>query len=114
MKLHGQPFTNSDTCHGVAFAANAPLDLAEIEISGRYPERGWARNLESHEMVRVLRGAGSLTLRDGEVIALAEGDTVHVPAGDWFAWNGDMTVLMACSPAFDSKQYEIKEERDEV
>ena len=111
MKLHGQEFTNSDTCHGVAFAAGAPLDMAEITISGRYPEKGWARNLESHEMVRVLQGVGNLALRDGEITELAEGDVVHVPPETWFAWSGSMTILMACSPAFSPEQYEIEEEK---
>lgn len=89
---------------------NAPLDLAEITITGRYPETGWARNCECHEIVRLLRGTGSLALRDGETIELAESDVVHVPPKTWFAWDGDMTILMACSPAFSTEQYEIIEE----
>lgn len=110
MRLQGQEFTNSDTCRGVMFTAAAPIDFAEITISGRYPEKGWARNLESHEMVRILRGTGSLVLRDGETTELGEGDVVHVPPEAWFAWDGNMTILMACSPAFSSEQYETKEE----
>lgn len=109
-KLAGKSFENSKTCHGVAFAADAPLDLAEITISGRYPENRWARNLKSHEMVRGLRGSGSLILRDGETTELKEGDVVHVPPQTWFAWSGNMTILMACSPAFNSNQYEIERE----
>lgn len=110
MKLNGVPFVNSNTCKGLVFAASsAPLDMAEIVISGRYPESGWARNLESHEIVRVLRGTGNLTLRDGGAKDLAEGDAVHVPPKTWFAWSGDMTILMACSPAFNPGQYEIEE-----
>lgn len=110
MRLDKMEFTNSTTCRGTIFKANAPLDMAEITISGRYPENGWARNLESHEIVRVLRGAGSLVFRGAEVTNLAEGDVVYVPPRTSFAWNGDMTILMACSPAFSSKQYEIEEE----
>lgn len=114
MKLHGQLFTNSDTCKGQSFAADAPLDLAEIEISGRYPEVGWACNRECHEMVRVLRGMGRLMLRGGEMTELSEGDVVHVPAGQWFAWSGDMTIIMACSPAFSPEQYEVEENDNEA
>lgn len=112
MKLHGQPFTNSNTCHGTVFVADAPLDIAEIVITGRYPEQGWARNLESHEMVRVLDGAGRLQLRSGETTELREGDTIHVSPKIWFAWEGSMTVLMACSPAFNPGQYEVEEDSD--
>lgn len=109
MKLEGAPFVNSSTCHGVAFSAGAPLDMAEITIDGRYPEQGWARNTKSHEMVRIVRGTGSLELRDDETTQLAEDDVIHVPPGTWFAWSGDMTITMACSPAFNSEQYETKE-----
>ncbi|HMS93184.1 MAG TPA: hypothetical protein PKD28_02230 [Candidatus Saccharibacteria bacterium] len=107
-KIVGESFENSKTCHGMAFVADAPLDLAEIVITGRYPEDGWAKNRESHEMVRVLRGVGSLTLRNSEVTGLVEGDVVHVLPGDWFAWDGDMTILIACSPASDPEKYEVK------
>lgn len=110
MKLRGAIFKNSTTCEGVAFTPDAPLDMAEITITGRYPELGWAKNRECHELVRVLDGAGSLQLRDADTIPLAKGDVVHVPAGQWFAWNGNMTILMACSPAFRPDQYEVKEE----
>jgi len=115
MKLEGIPFVNSATCSGISFAnAAAPLDIAEIIIIGRYPESGWAKNAECHEMVRVQSGDGQLILKSGEATELSEGDVVHVPPGIWFAWNGDMTITMACSPAFNPNQYELEEEDDEV
>ncbi len=115
MKLNGQKFRNSATCEGSTFtASDAPLDMAEITISGRYPESGWAKNRKSHEIVRVLGGTGSLQLRDADTVRLAEGDVVHVPAGQWFAWGGDMTIIMACSPAFSPEQYEVEENDNEA
>ena len=111
MKMNGVAFQNSSTCKGLSFAEYAPLDLATIEISGRYPENGWARNLESHEMVYVLQGSGSLMTRDGETTDLVGSDVIHVSPDTWFAWNGNMTILMACSPAFNPEQYEIEEEK---
>lgn len=109
MKLEGQPFQNSDTCHGVAYATNAPLDIAEISINGRYPETGWAINHECHEVVRVSRGIGRLSL-EGAITELSEGDVVHVPPKTPFAWSGEMEVTMACSPPFYPEQYELIEE----
>lgn len=110
MKVDGQHFTNSKTCQGESFTVpGAPLDIAEITITGRYPESGWARNKESHEMVRVQSGNGQLLLKSGETTELSQGEAVHVPPGIWFAWNGDMTITMACSPAFKPEQYEAKE-----
>lgn len=91
-----------------------PLDIAEITITGRYPESGWARNKECHEMVRVQSGKGQLLLKSSEVTELSEGDVAYVPPGVWFAWNGDMTILMACSPTFNEDQYEIEEGNHEI
>lgn len=108
MKVSGKKFTNSTTCFGESFTSvDAPLDLAEIAITGRYPESGWACNHECHEMVRILSGSGSLILRDSGTTELRDGDVVHVPAETWFAWSGTMTIIMACSPAFALDQYEI-------
>lgn len=109
MKISGERFENSSTCHGVGYAVNdAPLDIAEITIDGRYPESGWARNRLCHEMVRVLRGSGVLHMRDGTATHLELSSVVHVPPGEWFAWNGDMDIMMACSPPFSPEQYELE------
>lgn len=114
MKLQGADFTNSRTCHGVSYVADeAPVDLAEITITGRYPERGWARNLESHEMMRVLSGSGRLLYSDGHEAGFTAGDVLHVPPMTWFAWDGDATILMATSPVFDPDKYKLKETSDE-
>lgn len=115
MLIQGRSFENSSTCRGVSYSVpNAQLDLAQIEITGRYPESGWARNQECDEMVRVLRGAGSVVMRNLESIAIESGDVVHIPAGEWFAWDGNMTILMACSPMFDPDKYDIEEGNNEV
>lgn len=114
MRVNGQNFTNSDTCKGVAFTpVDAPLDFAEITISGRYPEQGWAINHEVYEIVRIQRGFGALAIHGAEETKLLQGDVVHVPPETPFAWSGDMTIHMACSPPFDPAQYEIIGEDDE-
>jgi len=112
VKLEGKQFTNSSTCHGEAFASEgAPLDMAIIEISGRYPEEGsWARNRECHEMVTVVNGVGSVTVRGATAEQLSAGDTVHIAPGQEFAWDGDMQVIVACSPIFNPEQYDILRE----
>lgn len=111
MRLSGTDFVNSATCRGVSFSSNTPHDLAKIEITGRYPEKGWARNSESHEIVYVLNGRGSVVIRNEDETLLEPSDVIHIPPGKQFAWNGDMTILMTCSPAFNLEQYEIEEEK---
>ena len=111
-KLEGHPFENGPTCNGVAYIADAPHDLADIAVRGRYPEEGWARNRDSHEIVRVVRGMGELVLRGNASVELKEGMTVEVKPGTWFAWGGDIDLLMTCSPPFTPEQYEHRSALD--
>ena len=115
MKLHGQSFENSPDCRGVAYAVpQVHHDIAPIEITDRYPAQGWAVNREVHETVYVARGIGRLALQSGVVTELSVGDVVTVEPNTAFAWDGDMTIVMVCEPAFHPDQYEIIQETDEV
>jgi mannose-6-phosphate isomerase-like protein (cupin superfamily) len=110
MKLVGAPFKNAETCEGTAFSVPGGLfDLSIITIAGRYPEVGWAMNETAHEIVYVQEGEGTLMKENEPAIELHEGDVVSVPPGTWFAWEGHMKIIMTCQPAFDAKQYKIKE-----
>lgn len=116
MRLVGEPFQNSDTCRGEAYVAKgAPSDMAIITITGRYPEAGsWALNRECYEFVVVARGVGRVAMH-GVWYELSEGDGVTIPPDTPFAWDGDMTIAMSCTPPFDSEQYEIiKMKKEEV
>lgn len=116
MKLNGVTFENSDTCRGTAYVdQSAQIDMAEIVITGRYPERGWAVNHDVHEMVYIKKGLGSLAIRGKEEAEIAEGDVVSVGPGQRFAWSGEMTIIMACNPPFNPEQYEIEgDDNDEI
>lgn len=114
MVLESNQFKNSAACKGVSYTAEpAPVDMAVIDITGRYPDRGWAVNRVVHEIVYVQRGVGSLAIKGSEVMNLQEGLVVSVAPGERFAWDGDMIIVMACSPPFDPEQYTL-EEQDEV
>lgn len=107
MRLMGTPFENSPDCKGVAFVApGATHDMAVIEITGRYPKTGWVMNRKSYEIVYVVDGIGGLAQKDAKPIQLEAGDAVSVPPETLFAWDGDMTIVMSCQPAFTPEQYE--------
>jgi mannose-6-phosphate isomerase-like protein (cupin superfamily) len=110
MKITGVEFENSSTCRGVGFAERgAPLDLAHISIRGRYPENGWAMNDIIHEMGWIASGRGSLMIKGGDAQPLQKGDVVLIKPKESFAWEGEMDIIIACSPPFDSQQYNIEE-----
>lgn len=110
MKIEGQPFHNSETCEGISYGSErAEHDIALIKITGRYPGEGWAMNELSDEIVVVTEGRGRLIRKDEVVLELEQGDGVFVEAGTWFAWDGNMTLTMACRPSFSPDQYRWKE-----
>lgn len=111
MKLSGNPFENSAVCKGVGYAAEgASMDMAKIELTGRYPGHGWAVNEASYEMAYVLRGNGEL-IREGEgTIEVGEGDVIAIETGKKYAWNGTLTLIVACTPPFDPEQHKEVEE----
>jgi hypothetical protein len=61
-------------------------------------------------MVYIRRGLGSLAIHDAGETQLSEGNVVSIAPGQRFAWNGKMTLIMACNPPFDPGQYEIEED----
>lgn len=110
MRLDGVEFENGSTCRGVGFAVkDLPLDIAYVSIHGRYPEKGWASNELIHEMAWVEKGEGNLLIKDNAPLPLQKGDAVVVKPGEQFAWQGELDIVIACSPPFDKNQYKIEE-----
>lgn len=107
----GFQFRNSGHCYGEAFAdKNAPLDIAVVEVTGRYPETGYIYNDEAHEMAYVSQGSGYFKQKGGEWQALGTGDVVYFVPGERVAWKSDsMTIIVPCSPKFDSSKHHEEE-----
>ncbi len=105
-KNTGFGFKNSDDCYGFSYdPQNAPVNIAVITVKSRYPESGYAYNKESHEMAYVANGVGSVEIEGKEKIALSEGDVVYFEPNERLAWDGDMTLVVPCSPAFQPEQH---------
>lgn len=107
----GFQFRNSDNCYGEAFAeTDASLDLAVIEITGRYPDTGYIYNDEAHEMAYVSQGQGYFKQKDGEWQQLDMGDVVYFAPGERVAWKSEnMTIVVPCSPQFDPDKHHEEE-----
>lgn len=111
VQLEGRSFENSSNCKGISYVIpGINHDVSSIEITGRYPASGWAINHLVNETVCVTQGTGKLEMQNGDVISLVTGSVVYVPPKTLFAWDGNMTIIMICAPAFTSNQYEIIEE----
>ena len=85
---------------------NQDLSGAIADIRGRYPEKGFAKNEVSKELVYVLEGSGKVITTDGEH-TLEQGDVVLLLNGELFAWEGNFRIFMATAPKFDPNQHKI-------
>ncbi len=100
-------YTNSSGCAVYEYPMkNAEMNIGVAEIARRYPEKGYAINHKCSEMGYVLKGSGKLVI-DTQEVALSAGDVVYIPPGEKFYWEGNMTIVLPATPAWDPAQHEI-------
>lgn len=98
---------NNDQCIVFEYPlAHEKIDIARVEIRGRYPNEGFATNRESTELAYVLEGSGIVIIGNEEII-LGAGDVVLIEPSEKFFWQGNMKLLLSCSPAWHPEQYEF-------
>lgn len=98
-------FKNSDACTAIEYPLDdKDINGAVIELNGRYPIKGRAMNLECKEMAYVIKGSGKVAV-EGKEIKLNEGDLVLINPGEKFFWEGNLTMFMPCTPAWNHEQY---------
>ena len=71
-----------------------------------YPEIKQAINTTCKEIVYIQSGIGHVTVNPVEY-ALNPGDVVLIEPGEPFFWKGNMTLHIACTPAFTIEQHVI-------
>ncbi len=100
-------FENSKTCVAIEYPLHdKDINGTIIELSGRYPEKGLAVNLECKELAYVVKGEGILVVK-GKKYSLEEGDVVLIEPNEKYFWQGNMMLFMVCTPAWSPKQHKI-------
>lgn len=81
-------------------------NVAEITLSGRYPEAGFALNSESEMLVRILKGA-TVFHCEGEEVELPMGSTVLVETNKKYYWNPQeqVTLYVVSTPPWTVEQH---------
>jgi len=96
---------NSSKCTVLEYVMqNTEINIGVAEITGRYPDVGYAVNLKCTEMGYVVKGSGRLVTESNSV-ELGEGDVVLIPAGERYYWEGTMTVVLPVAPAWYPEQH---------
>jgi len=85
---------------------NKDINWALVDVKGRYPESGWARNNECKLMVYIVKGKGKLVVTGGGVIKFKKHDLVFVDAKTKYYWQANSRLGIACNPAWNPEQYE--------
>jgi mannose-6-phosphate isomerase-like protein (cupin superfamily) len=102
-------FPNSAECIALEYPFGDPdINAVVIKLSGRYPETGFALNEKCKEMAYVIEGEGTF-VTEKETVTLMAGDTVFIPAGEKYYWEGTMSMFVPCTPAWNPEQHKIVE-----
>lgn len=84
---------------------NHNINIARIEINGRYPVQGSMRNTKVSEIVYIEKGTGEVSI-NGTQIKVNAGDVISFDSGERIFWNGNFVLVIACAPAWSKEQHE--------
>lgn len=98
-------FKNSDVCIATEYPSGSKdINVAYVEMTGRYPREGRVTNEKSKELAYIMEGNGKIVV-EGKETELTEKDLISLKPGERFYWEGKMKMIVSCSPAWDSKQH---------
>ena len=96
---------NSPACIAYEYLlGDNDIDVAIIEINGRYPEHGLAANEAVKELCLVVSGAGKIVI-EGKETGLGEGDAVIILSKEKYFFDGNLKLAVSCTPPWHPGQY---------
>ena len=96
---------NGESCIAFEYPLETErLNMALVEIGGRYPESGRVMNSACEELAFCIDGEGSLFV-DGVEGHVSIGAMMRIPQDQPFYWEGSMRLLVACAPSWSPEQY---------
>lgn len=99
------PYNNGAYCTAWEYAhGNKDINLAVIDLTGCYPEKGFAINTKVSELVFVVEGQITLETVKGKT-QLTEGDSIILDPNEKFRWSGSGKMAISCTPAWSPQQY---------
>lgn len=86
------------------------INFAVININGRSPKNGFQVNTECKELLYIMNGSGTMYLqKENQKIDFKEGDCILIDKNECYAFEGDFTAAVPCTPAWTSEQHEYVE-----
>lgn len=100
-------FENSPACIAFEYPLqDKDINIALIEINGRYPKTGRVSNQEVKEIVFVVGGEGKIVIEKKEY-GLKEKSAVLIQPKKRYFFQGKLELLVACNPAWTEKQHKM-------
>jgi len=82
------------------------INIARTEVKGRFPEKGLMRNTKVKEIVYVEKGSGKF-VSNGKEHFIEESDVIFYNKNEKVYWEGNLTLINACAPAWKADQHEM-------
>ena len=100
-------FKNSPGCIATEydFKGEDDFNIAGIELAGRYPERGYAFNTVSKELIYVKSGNGTL-VTNSMTVALSPGDAALIQPNEKYYLEGKLELAISSAPAWRPEQHQ--------
>ena len=86
------------------FFGDKEIDIAFIEINGRYPDKGCVTNEIVKESVFVVEGKGKIVI-DKKEHKLEEKDALLIFPKQKYFFEGKLKLVVSCSPAWYPEQH---------
>ena len=104
-KSQAKSFQNSLVCIAYEYSlGDKDLNASVIELNGRYPDSGRVVNEVCKEIVHVIQGSGKVVI-DGKEVELHTGDQLLIEPNEKYYFDGNMTFIAPCAPAWYPEQH---------
>jgi mannose-6-phosphate isomerase-like protein (cupin superfamily) len=96
---------NSSKCIAYEYPLeDKDINIACIEINGKYPDKGRVMNKVCKEIVFVVKGKGKVVI-DGKELLISEGDAIFIQPNQKYYFDGKLEITTSCHPTWYPEQH---------
>jgi mannose-6-phosphate isomerase-like protein (cupin superfamily) len=104
-KVEAAKSENSQSCVAYEYPfGDKEINVAFIEIDGRYPDAGCVTNTVVKELLFVVEGRGKVVI-DGDEQPLEAQDAILIKPNQKYFFEGRLKLVSTCAPAWYPEQH---------